>query len=303
MSAVKLHITVLFLMVSSLGFAQQEWLYTQYIFNLYDVNGAFAGSYGELSMAARLRSQWVGIEGAPQSQSISLHMPLKDNLGVGLRGLYEEIGLRSRIHVKGSFAYRLPTETGKLSLGINAGIIAEQLNISDAVVRESGDPIVSGDPSGVVPAFDASLFFQTRKFFTGVQLENLNASTVELYPGSSFSISRHGQAIAGAAFPLGSRSAIRPSALIRWSDGGSKGLEANVAWFWNNALWLGAGYRLNFGMVAFAEYSITPRFRLGYSYDYATGQLAAFQSGSHEIFLGWNVALGDHSGRSIRYFR
>lgn len=303
MMQLRTYLLLVFAATSFSGSAQQEWQYTQYIFNLYDVNGAFAGSYGELSTAARFRTQWVGIEGAPQSQAISIHMPLKDNLGVGIRGLYEQIGLRSRINVKGSFAYRLPTETGKLSLGLNAGIIAEQMDAGQATVREPGDPVVIGNPSGAIAAFDASLFFQTKAFFAGVQLENLNASAVELYPGSSFSISRHGQAIAGAAFPLSDRSALRPSALFRWSDGGSKGLEANLAWFWNNALWLGAGYRLNFGLLAFAEYSITPRFRLGYSYDYATGDLSTYQSGSHEIFLGWNVALGDNSGRSIRYFK
>ena len=98
--------------------AQQEWQYSQYMFNLYDANGAFAGAYEQASFAARFRTQWVGVDGAPVSQTLSAHLPAGP-VGVGARLQHERLGARSRVLVK---ATALGTALRKKRAGNGGGV-------------------------------------------------------------------------------------------------------------------------------------------------------------------------------------
>lgn len=290
-------------MLSLSALAQQEWQYSQYMFNLYDVNGAFAGSYDQLSLSARFRTQWVGFEGAPVSQGISAHLPLGKVNG-GLRVLYEQIGARSRALAKGTVAVPLTLKNGRLSVAINAGVLREQWHPDRLSAKDPDEALLGlGTPVAMLPSVDVAAFYQTSTWFAGVQAEHVNGTQRALFDGSAFGLSRHVMAVGGTAIPLKEKHVLRPSALVRYSEGGVMSGELDLAWLWDEKLWLGAGYRFEFGLVAFAEYQITEQLRAGYAYDYAMGTLSTYQQGSHEVFIGWNLPLQQTTGKSVRYFR
>lgn len=292
------------LLLSVGGLAQQEWQYSQYMFNLFDANAAFAGSYQELSLAARYRAQWVGMDGAPTSQGISGHFPIAGQWAAGLRILNEGIGLRSRFIIKGSGAYHIKTKGGQFSAALSAGWIRDQFDANRVELASGTDNALQQQALVAnLPSLDIAVFYRTNRSFAGIQAENLLGNSTEIYPGSQFGLSRHAHVVLGTALPLGRKTALRPSMLVRWSEPKQFSGELDVALLWDKRFWVGFGYRLDFGALAFFEWNITERLRVGYAYDYTTGPLETWQNGSHEVFLGVNIGAINGSGASIRYFK
>ena len=283
--------------------AQQEWQYSQYMFNLYDANGAFAGAYQQASFAARFRTQWVGIDGAPVSQTLSTHLPAGP-LGAGARLQHERLGARSRVLIKVTAAYPLRVGNGRLALALNGGLVREQWRTSELTTKDPDETLLAlNNPTATLPSIDFAAFYHTRNVFAGIEVSHLNAGSAQPAAGVTYGLQRKAQEVMGTAIDINAQQALRPSAMVRWSTAGIITGEVDVAWLWEDHLWLGAGYRLDFGLVGYAEYLITPAMRVGYAYDYATGTLSQFQSGSHEVLIGWNLGTQGGQNPSIRYFR
>ena len=283
--------------------AQQEWQYSQYMFNLYDANGAFAGAYEQASFAARFRTQWIGVDGAPVSQTLSAHLPAGP-VGVGARLQHERLGARSRVLVKATVAYPMRLGNGRLALALNGGIVREQWRTAELSAKHPDETLLALDtPTATLPSIDFAAFYHTRAVFAGMEVSHLNAGSAEPTTGTTYGLWRQAQAVVGTAIGINAQQALRPSAMVRWSAAGIITGEVDVAWLWEDRLWLGAGYRLDFGLVGYAEYLITNTLRIGYAYDYATGPLSQFQTGSHEVLIGWNLAPKSPQNQSIRYFR
>ncbi|HCQ76363.1 MAG TPA: hypothetical protein DIV44_06090, partial [Leeuwenhoekiella sp.] len=83
LSLIKISLLMVFLLSYSLGIAQQDPQYTQYMYNPLVINPAYAGNRGVTSILLLHRSQWVGLDGAPSTQNLSVHSPI----GLGKVGL------------------------------------------------------------------------------------------------------------------------------------------------------------------------------------------------------------------------
>ncbi|MCK5367254.1 MAG: PorP/SprF family type IX secretion system membrane protein, partial [Cyclobacteriaceae bacterium] len=93
--------------------AQQQAMFSQYMYNGLAINPAYAGSQESASMTALMRQQWVGMEGAPSTQTFSGHMPIeKKRIGVGLMLLHDKIAVTDQTGVYGSYAYKIPMKKG-----------------------------------------------------------------------------------------------------------------------------------------------------------------------------------------------
>ncbi|GEM_PF-577687 len=282
--------------------AQQEWGYSQYFFNLYDINSAYAGNHGNPSIALRVRKQWPGISGSPSSQSFSLHKPLgKHPIGVGMKVFHESIGARNHWGFKLNAAYKLALEKGTLSAGISAGLIHEALDLNQLNIRDSDDLV--GDLSSwqsTVPNLDVSIFYNTTRFWLGAECSRVNRSKFNWADESLARLYYQISATSGIIYQIGKDDLFQISGLVRMSEGQIWQSEGNVAILWNDLFWLGSGYRFPYGPVFFAEWNISTQLRLGYSYDIGLGPRTIAMGPGHELFLGFNIE-GDQK-KSIRFF-
>ena len=298
----KLFYFVLALLFSSVLQAQQEWSSTQYLFNLYDVNTAYAGNQLSSSFALRYRSQWLGMEGAPVTQQFSFHTPLmQERIGVGIKVLNESIGARTQQFAKASAAYKLWIGENTLSVGIAAGMQRQAVewtkltavDIQDAQLANISTPIVT-------PLVDASVFYNSKKFYAGIESRSLNRSAFRADPGSLARLYYNVNFTAGIMKRVMSDNMIQLTTLIKYSEGKIIQGELNLLYLINNRIWFGVGYRYNSGVQAMGSFNITRHFRIGLSYDFPVSQLRNANDGSAEVFIGYN--LKNRSGKSIRYF-
>ncbi len=284
--------------------AQQEWMYNQYMFNIYDVNSAFAGNYNDLALAARYRNQWLGIDGAPVSQSISINAPLAKKLGIGMRVINEKIGARDRLSAKASFAYKLDLGKGKLGLALNAGLINQGFRKDELNLNNEEDPYLiawEGQADNAI-IFDFAMMYVSDKTLIGLEVQNLNTPEFDYQGLGSPQLIRHYVFTASQAFEVKQKNVLKPSMLIRYDESAELSAEANLSFFYNNLFWIGAGYRLDYGLIFYTEWNIGDHFRFGYSYDYPTNILKGQQNGSHELFLGCHINMKGAKPKSIRYF-
>jgi len=151
--------------------AQQEWSYTQYQFNLYDANSAYAGNHQTLSMSARHRAQWIGMEGAPVTDQISVHAPLAGNrIGVGMRIVTDKIGARRQQLFKTSVAYKVSTASGQIALGITAGLLRSAIERQDLNAFDMNDAqLAQMGVAHVTPVFGAAFLYSSHRFFIGAE--------------------------------------------------------------------------------------------------------------------------------------
>lgn len=282
--------------------AQQEWSYTQYQFNLYDINSAYAGNHESVSMSLRHRSQWIGIDGAPSTQAFSLHTPcFGGKFGTGIKLQHEQIGARTQQTAKTSIAYKIHAGAKTVSFGFAAGVLRQAFDKSKIQAQDMEDnQLQSMRASALVPLLDASVFFNTKSFFAGLESGRINRSNFNLNEASIARLYYQLTAVSGYLLRLGREDLIQFSALGRLSEGSIWQAEINLLYLYNNKVWIGGGYRTMSGFTASACAHVTEHFRIGLSYDMATGSMRKGNDGSAEVFIGYNIQ--NRSDKSIRYF-
>jgi len=290
------------LTISCLMHAQQEWISTQYLFNLYDVNTAYAGNHHALSTGIRHRAQWEGVDGAPQSQLVSMHAPaLNGRIGWGMRLQRESIGARSQWMGRASLAYRIPLRDGSFSFALGGGVIRQEMDPASITAQDWNDPQLNGaDWTSTSVTWDAACFIHGSRWFAGFEVNRINRGPMAWSSVSDARLFLHGNVIGGRYFKLNEDNLLACTAIARVAEPGIMQAEANLTCLWKNKVWLGAGYRYPSGPVAIAEVNISRQLRLGYSYDLNSGALRDRQDGSHEVFIGYNLKPRDD--KSIRQF-
>ncbi len=282
--------------------AQQEWGYTQYLFNLYDINQAYAGNHRSASFSLRHRSQWLGMEGAPITQQFSFHAPLmNEKLGVGIRVMNESIGARKQQSVSGSCAYKMHFDEKTFSVGLTGGMIRQAIDRPKLSAADQLDVQLQNISAPVlIPVIDASMFFNTNTFYAGVQSCRINRTLFRSDKGSLARLYYNLNLTAGYMKKIGNDNMLQLSTLVKYSEGKLWQAEWNLLYLMRNKIWFGGGYRLHSGCNLLGSVNITSHFRMGFSYDFPISALRKTNDGSAEIFLGYN--LKNRSGKSIRYF-
>jgi type IX secretion system PorP/SprF family membrane protein len=283
--------------------AQQETRFTMYMFNLYEVNSAYAGSRETLSLAAIIRSQWTGLEGAPQMQSLTMNTPLlTKNMGIGLKFNNESAGASSETSFMGSFAYRFRLLKGKLAFGLSAGLLNNRFNWAKAEFKDPSDQVQSsGTENTYSPNFDFSGYYSDNTFYLGFQIDNLNQSQINiLADGNSKNYIQY-TAIIGKAFVLSKRVVFKPSALYR-STQAAQQFEVNASFLFNETFWAGVTFRSDTEFSLILEYNLNQKFRFGYAFDYALKPVQSNRSISNEFFIGYDIQVRNKNMASPRYF-
>jgi len=305
MKKITLFLALMTLLLSINSYAQQDPQYTQYMYNMNVLNPAYAGSKGTLSIGLLGRTQWVGIDDAPKTFTLSTHAPFGEKVGLGLSAIVDKIGPVKEQNVFADFSYTINTsEVGKLAFGLKAGFTFHNLNEASLIAIDPNDPSIIDFENRSFPNFGAGVFYYTDKFYAGLSLPNvLETKHFDTSNGvTKASEKAHYFLTSGYVFDLSENLKFKPSMLAKAAGGTPLSVDISANFLFNDKVELGASYRLDDSISGLVNFAVTRDFRIGYAYDYTTSNLGDFNSGSHEVFLLWDIDLSRDNVVSPRFF-
>ena len=284
--------------------AQQRMMFTQYMFNGLAINPAYAGSQESLDLTALAREQWVGLEGAPSSQTFSAHTPLRNKkIALGFLLTRDRIGVSSQTGVYGVYAYRIKLREGTLSAGLQLGFDSYRTSFSRVLTEIVGDKnFLQDEAQAFMPNFGTGIYYSTKRFYAGFSAPYLLNN---LYPGSEPSQARqfrHWFASAGYVVDLNRELKLKPNVLVKAVQGAPVEVDINANLLIKEILWVGMSYRSFDALSWLVELQATPKFRLGYAYDMTVSPLKQANSGSHEVVLNYRLSFQKSKIITPRYF-
>ncbi|WP_337966294.1 type IX secretion system membrane protein PorP/SprF [uncultured Flavobacterium sp.] len=283
----KLILVLLF--CSTASFAQQDAQFTQYMYNTINVNPAYAGSRGVLSIFGLYRTQWVGLDGAPETSSFSVNTPVGYNVGLGVSLINDKIGPTNENNLSADFSYSIPTSaTAKLSFGIKGSANLFKLDPTKLTPEDQGDPQFQDFKNKFTPNIGAGVYWHTDKAYVGLSVPNFIQTN--RYDDNDVAIYKdkiNYYFIAGYVFELDRYETvkIKPAIMTKMVEGSPLQVDASANFMFNDKFVIGVAYRWSASVSALAGFQITDGLYLGYAYDRETTKLVNYNSGSHEIFL------------------
>lgn len=274
------------------GFAQQDAQYTQYMYNTININPAYAGSRGVMSIFGLHRTQWVGLDGAPTTNAFSINTPINNsNLGVGVSFVNDKIGPTNDNTISADLSYTIQTsEEFKLSFGIKASGNLFNLDVNRLNPADANDPNLQNFNNEFSPNFGAGIYLHSDKMYFGLSVPNfLQDSKYNDNEVAVFQERMNFYAIGGYVFDISPSVKFKPAFLTKLVTGSPLQVDASANFLFFDKLMLGAAYRWDAAMSALAGFQVTDGLFIGYSYDRETTQLRNYNSGSHEVFLRFEL--------------
>ncbi len=295
------------LLASATTFAQQDALFSHYMFNKLVINPAYAGNREVMTFDLLDRYQWVGIEGAPRTIAFSGHTPLQNpHIGLGFYVYSDVLGPTKKQGFMGTYAYRIRMDNGTLAFGLQVGF---SHFVVDWYKLDREDPAIKLQEQGInkiKPDASFGMFYSTNRFYGGVSstqlLQNEYGMTIKDGLSSYSKLTRHFYAMTGYAFPVSEKVVFRPSVLLKYVNQAPVQIDVDACFLFNNIFWIGAGYRSKEAVLILTEFNIGHNLRIGYSYDIWLNNLMRYNSGSHEIHIGFDIDLLNGRMMTPRYF-
>lgn len=302
----KLYIIFAFVLSASFVQAQQDPQYTQYMYNMNVVNPAYAGSYEGIAIGALYRSQWVGLEGAPNTGTLSISAPVGKRVGLGLSFINDEVGPVRENNVYADFSYTLPLGSEhKLAFGVKAGATFHKVGLVDLAAIDNNDPFLQENVDGATPNVGAGLYlYKPDTYYVSVSMPNiLNSVHLDATNGTKVgSDTQHLFAGAGVVFKLSDEFALKPHAMMKMAFDAPISFDVNANLFMYNFVEVGVGYRLDDSFTGMINFMVSPNLRIGYAYDAIQSDLSYATTSSHEIFINFDFSFIKKVSRSPRYF-
>jgi len=302
-------LVTLIILTHVVSHAQQEPLYTQYMFNTQTINPAYAGTWESGGFVTLARHQWVGWEGAPKTYTFSFQAPLKnENFALGLNVISDRIGREKRFSLLADYSFLIKlTETSKLRLGLKGGFTNYSNNLTLYNLDEEGnqDPLFSTYiDNKFMPSFGFGAFLYDKNYYLGVSIPRLvSAKFEENYNNYSTQYQmRHYYLIAGLVFTLNEYLKFKPTFLAKATSGVPSQFDFTANFLFNEKIWLGAMIRTGDSFGFIAQWIVKERLRLGYAIDFTTTKLQNHHNGTHEIMISYELKFSKEEVVSPRYF-
>ncbi|WP_222984065.1 type IX secretion system membrane protein PorP/SprF [Flagellimonas meishanensis] len=293
---------IFWLLIAQVAVAQQDPQYTQYMYNTQIVNPAYAGSREVLSFGVLGRTQWVSLDGSPQTGTFTVNFPtgLYRNMGLGLSIVHDQIGpaIESNAVVDYSYSINMaPYTISKLSFGLKAGVDLLDVDYSRLELSDPNDALFQNN---VDQRFNlqvgAGIYYRTEQFYAGVSVPNfLNSkhfdeSSLENQNVNDIAVERlHYFYIMGYVFNLGPSLKFKPATLVKFVSGAPLQWDASANFLINEKNALGASYRWNAAISALVGFQISRSVFAGVAYDYQSTAIEDYSNGSYEVFLRFDV--------------
>lgn len=306
---------LLSMLVGSAALAQQDPQFSQYMFNMLAINPAYAGSAERVSLRALTRHQWVGFEGAPTTQTLTVHSPLPmESLALGGTLMRDSYGPVTQYGFNVDMAYRFFVgDRSKLSFGLRGGVNLFQGDFASLTTIDADDQVYLQNVSSKAdPQFGFGVMWYSDRHFLGLGMPKLlrtdffedGGAGLDSLVGSPFQAGQRNHLFltAGYVFDLGLYTKFKPTFLAKAVNGAPLSFDINANFLFYEKFWLGAFYRHEDAVGAMAQYYITNDFTVGYSYDYPVSVMNNYSGGSHEIMIGFEFGNKLKGIRSPRYF-
>jgi type IX secretion system PorP/SprF family membrane protein len=285
----RIGILLISLILINIAQAQHTSLTTQYMFNNLVINPAYTGAMNAFTCSASHRSQWLGLDGAPETQNFTMHSPLRnENIAMGLMFFRDAIGVTKQNGVYFSYAYRIKINKSRLCFGLMGGASFLKSSYNQVATVNANDPSFNGvSPTYILPNASFGVYFYNKVFFWGLSLpffinNKLVSGTSQVEYGYD-NYNLHAQL--GFYIKINSNLTIKPSTLVRVNMRKSPQADFNlIALLWNK-VGIGCSYRTDDAIIFPAQFHVNDQFMIGYSYDMTISPLKNYQFGSHEILI------------------
>jgi type IX secretion system PorP/SprF family membrane protein len=280
------------LLTGIVSHAQQDAQFTQYMYNTINVNPAYAGSRGALSIFGMHRTQWVGLDGAPVTNAVSVNTPFNgSNLGLGISLINDKIGPTQENTFSADLSYTIPTsETFKLSFGMKATANVFNLDVAKLDPKDAGDPSLQNMDNKFSPNIGAGIYWHSDKAYIGFSVPNFIES--KRYDANEVAIFKERinyYLIAGYVFDLNESIKFKPAILTKMVTGAPLQVDMSGNFMFMDKFVVGVAYRWSASMSAMVGFQVSEGLYIGYGYDHETTNLNDYNSGSHEIFLRYEI--------------
>jgi type IX secretion system PorP/SprF family membrane protein len=301
----------LVLLMVSHSEAQQDPHYTQYMYNMNVMNPAYAGSKENLAVGLLYRMQWVDIEGAPNTGTLSVHSPVGNNVGLGLSAISDRIGPVEENNIYADFSYTLNLGgEHRLAFGLKAGATFHKVGLFSDVyenVPDANDPAFSENIDNTYLNIGAGFFYYTQNYYLALSVPNmLKAKHLDVsQTGQDLEFggeTQHYFLTGGYVFQLSENTKFKPSFMLKSAFGAPSSLDVSANALFFEKFEIGATYRLEDSFGGMINYAITPNIRLGYAYDHIVSDLKVSTPASHEFMLLFDLNFPRKVSVSPRYF-
>ena len=287
--------------------AQQDAQYTQYMYNTIEVNPAYAGSRGALSVFGLYRTQWIGLDGAPETSTFSVNTPLKNSdLGLGVSLVNDKIGPTVENTLSADLSYTIPTsESWNLSFGIKGTANLFNIDINKLSYEDQDDPQFQNLKNKFSPNVGAGIYYHSDRAYIGLSVPNfIETNRYDSDDVAIFKDKINYYLIAGYVFNLDRLEYIKfkPALMAKMVEGAPLQVDVSGNFMFNDKFVLGLAYRWSASVSAMAGFQVTKGMYIGYGYDHETTQLRKYNSGSHEIFLRFEFFNNYNKMISPRFF-
>lgn len=285
--------------------AQQDAQYTQYMYNTININPAYAGSRGVMTVFGLHRTQWVGIDGAPVTNAFSVNTPISyTNLGIGVSATTDRIGPTNSSSLSADISYSIRTsESFKLSFGLKATGNMFNLDTSKLNPGDATDPNLQNYDNKISPNVGAGVYFHSDKLYFGFSVPSILQD--QKYSDNDVAVYKERAnyyLIGGCVFDLSPTLKFKPAFLTKAVAGAPLQVDVSGNFLINDKLTLGLAYRWGASGSALAGFQITDGLFIGYSYDLESTKLQNYSYGSHEIFLRFDLFNRVNKMVSPRFF-
>ena len=286
------------------SFAQQDAQFTQYMYNTININPAYAGSRGALSIFALHRTQWVGLDGAPVTNALSVNTPINNSkLGLGVSLINDKIGPVHENTLSADLSYTIPTsETVKLSFGIKATANLFDLDVS-RLNPVDDDPSLHDYNNKFSPNIGVGIYLHSDKAYLGISVPNfIETNRYDDNEVAIFKEQINYYLIAGYVLDLNSDIKFKPALMTKMVKGAPLQVDLSSNFMINEKFVIGLAYRWSAALSAMAGFQISEALYIGYGYDWETTNLDNYNSGSHEVFLRYELFKNNKKMTTPRFF-
>jgi type IX secretion system PorP/SprF family membrane protein len=281
--------------------AQQIPMYSQYMFNMLNINPAFAGSRGVPTTTMLFRKQWIGMPGAPTSGSVTFDNRIADkNHNWGAQVYFDNIGIEKTNGLQGFYNFNAPFEKATLSLGMSFGVLNYSMDRKRTNPYDQGDPSLQLVVNRFLPTAGFGALLAGERWYVGLSAPALFKTKVMSDGQASIQqagADGHYFLTAGYSFPVSESLTLKPSTLIKAVSGAPIQVDLNMNAWVNDLIGFGVSYRTSDALVAMLEFRLNNELRLGYGYDHGLSKHLTYNTGTHEFML--RHELGGRQGKKI----